>query len=310
VGSMRTNPLGVMRLKSPPDSTRRCWGPLEEAHLLTSKYAHLVLVTDGSSLDLPFAALVDGEGKRLIERYALSSSIFAGALRGSAPLRSAKPRSSMSPIPLSPPGQRRLCRAAMDRRVPMVHCRILVARFHAPASLKGVHVREAKVKQELGKYTFLHFGALCHLDNKDGLRSYLRLAPEPPDSEEDGHLERGRSRRCSCRLNWRCSRLARRAKGFRAGAKGCGVWPGPFVRRVAAAWWLPSGMSKRRQPVGLLDQFYANLLAGSVRMRLAACDVGGAVSTEQGGSGSSVSVLLGFRFRWSEIPPSCRWRLK
>jgi len=69
-------------------------------------------------LDLPFAALVDGEGKRLIERY-LSPQHLAGGFARERALY-APPKTTLLYVadPVESPDKTSV-RAAMDRRVPM-----------------------------------------------------------------------------------------------------------------------------------------------------------------------------------------------
>src|SRR5205823_5641273 len=60
---------------------RAALGQIELAGLLNpQRYARLVLVGDGPLLSLPWAALRDGSGRRLIERFPLSTSISLGVL--------------------------------------------------------------------------------------------------------------------------------------------------------------------------------------------------------------------------------------
>ncbi len=55
--------------------------PLYSSGILTEgRYSRLVIVADGPLLDIPFAALTDHQGKRLIECYAISTSISLGML--------------------------------------------------------------------------------------------------------------------------------------------------------------------------------------------------------------------------------------
>src|SRR5205085_1826557 len=69
-----------------PDESRRAMElyrvlvlPAERAGLLRA-CRHLVVVADGSLLDVPFAALADRDGRRLIDRFAVSTAFSIGSL--------------------------------------------------------------------------------------------------------------------------------------------------------------------------------------------------------------------------------------
>src|SRR5262249_29874485 len=61
-------------------------GNREQNHHVTSSPFHpftpsrIVVVADGPLLDLPFAALRDAKGQRLVERYSISTSVSLGIL--------------------------------------------------------------------------------------------------------------------------------------------------------------------------------------------------------------------------------------
>jgi CHAT domain-containing protein/Tfp pilus assembly protein PilF len=169
------------------------FGPLEKAGLLQPRrYARLALVPDGPLFDLPFAALRDSAGKRLIERFALSTSVSLGALTWPASSRKAVTPLLYAADPLGPKG------AALQvaRRAgfgPLKFARAeteqVAKLFPGAVGLVGPAAREGAVKAQMGRCALLHFATHGELDEQDGLRSALLLAPEPLASPEDGRLE-------------------------------------------------------------------------------------------------------------------------
>jgi CHAT domain-containing protein/Tfp pilus assembly protein PilF len=172
---------------------RVLFAPLEQAGLLTpGRYFRLVLVGDGPLLELPWAALVGGNGKRLIERYALSTSVSLGALNWQS-----NPRVPSATIlcAVDPAGSRgeQFPVARRGSFTPLKHAREEAKKvaqlFPRAVGLAGSVAREGRVKAQMGRFALLHFATHGILDSENGLRSWLLLAPEPKDSKEDGRLE-------------------------------------------------------------------------------------------------------------------------
>jgi CHAT domain-containing protein len=173
--------------------SRLLLGPLERAGLLPcSRYTCLVLVPDGPLLDIPFAALPDGTGKRLVESYALSSSASLGALTWPANPR--QPSASLL-CAVDSAGRRGEARGSPPRDGfgPLRHARAeakeVTRLFPGALRLAGARAREGVIKKQIGRYTVLHFATHGVLMASNGLLSWLMLAPEPPTSREDGRLE-------------------------------------------------------------------------------------------------------------------------
>ncbi len=171
--------------------------PLEKAGILKPQtpaggYARLVIVPDGPLLDIPFAALMDGGGKRLIERFAVSTALSLGVLDWPRTQRS--PAASLlcvaDPIGPAVAVQSVALRGGLG---PLTFARAeeraIAGLIPGAVSLVGPQAREATVKREMGRYALLHFATHGLLDKRDGLGSSLLLAPEPQGSSEDGVLE-------------------------------------------------------------------------------------------------------------------------
>jgi CHAT domain-containing protein/tetratricopeptide (TPR) repeat protein len=158
------------------------FGAVEKAGLLApEKHARLVLVGSGPLLELPFAALTDRNGKRLIERMPVSGSFSLGVLtwpddRAKAIgtfLCAADPAPQQAPAfkggafgTITPLPGARAEGKALGVAVP--GSVVLVAGF---ASKKAV--REA-----MERYSLLHFATHGYLDDEDGLKSGLILSSE------------------------------------------------------------------------------------------------------------------------------------
>jgi len=137
-----------------------------------ASYSHLYVVSNGPLLNLPFAALMDGQGRRLMQRFALSSMVGLGIF----PWRSS-PRSAAS---------RFYCVADTKGTL---EGQTLARLFSKPGLRIGSQAREADVKRDLPNYAILHCAVRGVLDDQNSLRSGLSLSPEPADSPEDGILE-------------------------------------------------------------------------------------------------------------------------
>ncbi len=172
------------------------FGPLEGAGLFRSRsrhwgrrrrgrqptFRHLVLVPDGPLLDLPFAALLNRRGRRLIERFALSTCVSLGELTW--PQDSPVPRRTLLCV-ADPPEARGRPISSIKREEGRQ-----VAQLFSPARLlTGPHAEEIAVKREMERCALLHFAVPDVINTHAGLHSGLALAPEPAESTEDGVLE-------------------------------------------------------------------------------------------------------------------------
>jgi CHAT domain-containing protein/tetratricopeptide (TPR) repeat protein len=150
----------------------------------------IVFVPDGSLADLPFAALMDSGGKRLIEEHAVSTSLSLGLfLWQSTPRESeggllaiADPTGQGGEVVENPvrggfgplPGAREEGKA-------------VVATLPGSLALTGKEANEGRVKEGAPKYAVLHFA--CHGNLAvDPRHSALVLAKEAEGAAEDGFL--------------------------------------------------------------------------------------------------------------------------
>jgi CHAT domain-containing protein/tetratricopeptide (TPR) repeat protein len=147
------------------------FGPVEKAGLLApDKFTSLVLVGDGPLLEVPFAALVDGSGKRLIEREPVAVAGSLGVLTW--PDDRAKPTASLlvAADPLSPGNPPLPAARAEGKSVAEL--------FPGARLLVGAEATRRQVLPELGSYGILHFATHGMFDPEDGLSSGLLLATE------------------------------------------------------------------------------------------------------------------------------------
>jgi tetratricopeptide (TPR) repeat protein len=167
------------------------FGPVA-LELAKKTWKRIVVVPDGPLLDLPFAALVDRNGSRLIDSYPLSSatsveSVFTPATHPKATaslLAIGDPFGSKEPRLVAPGG---------DLYPPLEHARAeavsIAALFPQGKLLTGDAAREADVKRELARYRMLHFATHGVLSQTDGLQSGLLMANELASSKQDGLLQ-------------------------------------------------------------------------------------------------------------------------
>jgi CHAT domain-containing protein/tetratricopeptide (TPR) repeat protein len=168
--------------------------PVEKAGLLApGRYAHLVLVGDGPLLGLPWAALIDGGGKRLMEREPLATAVSLGALTWEASRRQPTGTLLCAADPAGGSGGKG-GKASMSGASALRYARVQSSEVvkllgGSTKVLVGPEAREATVKGQMGRYAVLHFATHGFAESVEGLRSWLLLAPEPLQSAEDGRLE-------------------------------------------------------------------------------------------------------------------------
>lgn len=176
--------------------------PLEKGGMLKpGRYQRLVIVPDGPLHTVPFAALMDGNGKRLIDRFAISTSISLGLLIW--PIHHRRPANGLLVVtdPAGGEGERFVKNEGATRRsalmgnftpTPLRYTRDgakqVAQMFPDALGLAGPQAQEAMVKKEMGRYALLLFATHGVLDPANGLRSWLLMA-KPEDSTEDGRLE-------------------------------------------------------------------------------------------------------------------------
>ncbi|MFN3650675.1 MAG: CHAT domain-containing protein [Armatimonadota bacterium] len=149
---------------------------VEKAGLLApGRHSRLVLIGDGPLLEVPYGAILDGEGKRLVERFPVAVSVSLSVLlwpderpNASTPLLIAADPEVPGSTPL--PAAREEARA-VAALVP--GARVLV----------GAAATRRQVMAELSRSAILHFATHGLLDEEDGLCSGLLLAPEKGEDE-------------------------------------------------------------------------------------------------------------------------------
>ena len=155
--------------------------PLESNGLLTN-VKRLVVVANGPLLSVPFAALQNGEGKRLFERFPIATSISLRVLMLPDNLRTPD-RNTLFAVadslgdtatPLDDP-----LRDGMGR-LPFARMEGELLKINVPGSLVliGNAATRAHVIQEMPRYVALHFAIHGTADAQNGLLSRLFLAPQ------------------------------------------------------------------------------------------------------------------------------------
>lgn len=154
-------------------------GALEKSGRLNpGRYTRLVVVLDGPTLDLPFAALEDERGRRLIDRFSLSSATsLASLLPQTSSRRASKtllcvadPLGDGTSLPLDTrmgslgalPGARQAAKQ--------------VCQLFGAEPILGARASKEAVMRAMPSYDLLHFGVHGILDTQNGLRSSLVLA--------------------------------------------------------------------------------------------------------------------------------------
>ena len=150
--------------------------PLEETRLLAGK-TRLILVPHAELHYLPFAALLDGRGRFLIERYEIAETPSAAvwlALGDRRPGRVTTGLLALAPRPDALPGSRQ--EVAAIARLAGADAEVLTA---GDAS-------EAAFRREAPSRRVLHLATYGILNKPNPLFSYIELAP---GGDQDGRLE-------------------------------------------------------------------------------------------------------------------------
>ncbi len=167
----------------------------------------LVIVSDGCLLSLPFAALKDKEGRRLIQKHPISSAISLGSLlwpakkkksveillsaadpmrtkaetfrtaRGRVPMPSAVAMNSSSEFNSTWRGSYLPLRYAYEEG------RAIALLFDGALFVSGPLAQKRTLLENLPKYRILHFATHGYLNATDGLQSGLIFAPDVDQSE-------------------------------------------------------------------------------------------------------------------------------
>jgi CHAT domain-containing protein/Tfp pilus assembly protein PilF len=148
--------------------------PIEEAGLLAGKN-RLVIIPHAELHYLPFAALVDGDGRFLVERYEIalapSASVWL-ALGDRRPERAVTGILAFAPRPDALPASRREVGA--------------IARLAGADVLTGAAATEAEFRREAPTRRVLHLATYGVLNKENPLFSFVELAP---GGDQDGRLD-------------------------------------------------------------------------------------------------------------------------
>jgi len=164
---------------------------------------HLIIVPDGALWELPFQALVDSNGRYLLEDAAISYAPSLTALKAMQQVKQER-RATSSPTELLAMGNptwggqssQRVKSVYRDEdlgNLPLAETEVRrlgqiygEGRSHI---FVGKEARESRFKTEAGDAKVLHLATHGILNNASPLYSYLLLAGESADDSEDGLLE-------------------------------------------------------------------------------------------------------------------------
>lgn len=191
VGIVGAGPATGNEPKLAADLFRTLFGPA--ARLLDSRAFHrLVVVPDGPLSGIPFAALIDGSGNRLLETFSITNEVSLGSLLHVP----ARPEPKRYMLVLGDPlhaGEKRIVEPGDSIFEPLAFARSeaeAIAGLDTGAVLRvGESARESDIKRTAGDFEILHIATHAILDANDGMQSGLLLATEPRDSAEDGFLQ-------------------------------------------------------------------------------------------------------------------------
>jgi CHAT domain-containing protein/Tfp pilus assembly protein PilF len=163
----------------------------------------LVIVPDGALWELPFQALLDAQGRYLIEDHALSYAPSLTVLREMAKLRRRKADDRETSTTLLAMGNPALGKETVER-VKLVHrdeelaplpeaekeVKTLAGLYGARSQVYvGAEAREDRVKAEAGRFRVLHLATHSILNNASPMYSQVVLARAGENASEDGLLE-------------------------------------------------------------------------------------------------------------------------
>ena len=244
------------KLASINDLSRLLLGPLFKSGLLTQhRYSHLVVVADGPLLDVPFAALMTPQGKRLVQHYALSAPFSLTMLTWPAPYRATS--TSLLAVANPPTDQIDLPQAEKQARA-------LLPFFPSSIPLCGADATKANVLARMGQCQILHFGLHGEANNLNGLASCLLLAAP---TGQDGRLTAAEITEHPLRAQLAVLSACKTLQGAKQGGEGLLGLTWAFRASgcpavVASQWEVEEGATAL-----LMQQFYAGLLPGKTRKR-------------------------------------------
>jgi CHAT domain-containing protein/tetratricopeptide (TPR) repeat protein len=181
-GKAAESPVPTAATLDEPEIARTLYstllGPVVTAGMLRNPaIRRLVIVVDSVLLDMPFAALENAHGERLIARYPISTPVsLATLIWPDAPLRPigrmlcAADPTGMSGVAVATRGQFGPLRGARREAEEVQRM------FPGSTVLLGANAGKAKVTRLMGRFALLHFATHGITDGHDGMRSALVLA--------------------------------------------------------------------------------------------------------------------------------------
>ncbi len=234
----------------------------------------LVFVSDGQLGELPLGAMIDGGGKRLIQRFATSSSVSLGALAlqmQGAQLEFTKSclvvadttGDDPSALLVKPEGRSRgepgPLKAAREEGLAISQL------FGNAVFLPGAAARESVVKKTIEDFAILHFACHGSLDTSNNMRNGLVLCAEPAGSSEDGILQAREIVGTSLRAKLAVLSACETGRGKSRGGDGIQSLAWAFQAggcpSVVASHWQVDDTATRE----LMVAFYTNLRAGMAK---------------------------------------------
>jgi len=240
-------------------------GQVEKAGLLDpAKHARLALIPDRELLELPFAALVDGGGRRLAERMPLSAAVSLEVLTW--PETETKATGSLFCI-ADPTGDGK-SEASIFLAGPSAlpgareEGREVAALFPGSVTLVGKQATEVEVQRRLTGFSVLHFATHGYLDPENGLRSGLVLAPSADPDEVLALLDAGEIADMQLAARLAVLSACESGQGERSGGEGLLGLTWGFAAAgcpsVVASQWSVDDAATRK----LMVTFYQALKAG------------------------------------------------
>jgi len=213
--------------------------------LLPNRYVHLVIVADGPLLNIPFSALVNHKGERLIQKYAVSSIYSLSMLTW--PTNSRKPTANLLVIANPTNHINPLTKAEQQAHR-------LVKRWSKSKGLFGSEATKSVCLREMGKYAILHFATHGEVNSLDGMSSSLQFS--------DGPLEAQNLANQTLTASLAVLSACETAKGQKSGSEGLMGMAWAFraagCPSIVASQWKVDEVAT----ANLMDVFYAGLRIG------------------------------------------------
>ncbi len=222
---------------------------------------HLVIAPDDVLHGLPFAALVDAEGKTVAEKRGVSLTPSVTALTKMAGLADRRRREPAGPVPLAAFGAPAMPPGFSDLERAKAEVEALAGAYGVPAAT-GEAATEARAKAEMGKARRIHLATHGKLDEASPMYSFLVLAR---GGGEDGYLRAREIARLDLRAELAVLSACETARGREVPGEGLvGLTWAFFVAgapsTVASLWQVADESTSR-----LMGAFYERLRSGATK---------------------------------------------